>query len=351
MALLDWAYPAEFSDAVEEHRRVRAGAGLFDFSFMAHFRVGGRDALPFVQRVITNDAGRLAPGSALYSPICTGRGMLVDDCTVICRGADEYLITCGLERTFGWLRDQQQGFRVSLEDHSRRLAVIAVQGPMSAEVLADLGLDALGGLAYFRAAAGSLRGIRALVARLGYTGERGYEVFVAADDAAEAWCRLTAAGRRAGLVPCGGLALESLRIEAGYLLTGVDFDESVTPVEAGLERFVRLDKGEFIGRHALAARAEPRRRLAGLRLEEEALARRGAEVLSLGGDPVGHVTSACLSPTLGGGLALAYLGPEAEEAAPLRVDGVPGRAVRVPLPFYDPSRERARAALGAVEGG
>jgi aminomethyltransferase len=342
--LLGWAYPAEFSGAVPEHHAVREAAGLFDFSFMAHFAARGRGALPFVQRIVTNDAARLGAGAALYSPICDESGALVDDCTVIRRGDDEYLLSSGLAATGTWLRRHAAGADVSIEDRSAALAVIAIQGPRSAAILVDLGVAAVGELGYFGSVEGSLRGVSALVARIGYTGELGYELFVPVDAAAEVWRLVLGAGRDAGLVACGGRALESLRVEAGYLMTGVDFDETVTPVGAGLGRFVKLDKGEFIGRRALAAAGEPARRLTGLRAAAGPAARRGAACLGRAGQVAGRITSACLSPTVGGQVALAYVECAAAAGADLVINGVPGPAVPSPLPFYDPCRSRVRAA-------
>lgn len=269
---------------------MRGQAGLFDFSFMAHFVVRGPGALPFVQRLVTNDAGHLPPGAALYSPICSEAGTFVDDCMVIRRSRDEYLISTGLGDTYAWLARLSQGSNVSLEDRSADLSVLAVQDPASPRVLGAAGLPDLSRLAYFLTAEVSLLGTRLLVARIGYSGEFGYELFVPAGPAAEVWRLIREAGRHAGLRVCGGLVLDSLRMEAGYLRTRVDFDSTVTPMEAGLGRFVKLSKPDFVGRNALA-------------FVEDGAA--------------------------GGGLT---------------IEGVHETAEPVGLPFYDPSRRRVRAA-------
>lgn len=343
MDLLGWSYPIAFSSAVDEHQAARRCAGLFDFSFMAHCVVRGRGALPFVQRLVTNDAASLARGSAMYSPICNERGTFVDDCTVIRRGPDEYLISTGLERTYAWLVGLRSGHDITLENCSADLSVISVQGPGSLRVLTEAGLPDLAGLGYFRAVDVSLRGAPCMVVRIGYSGELGYEVFVPTAAAIDVWRSIRIAGRHAGLRVCGGLALDSLRIEAGYLMTQVDFDSTVNPIEAGLGRFVKLSKTEFIGRETLAAVTAMTRCLRGLRTTGGTVPARGALVRDRGGRVVGRVTSACASPTFGRTLALAYLADAAAGSEVLAVDGVLGDAVPVELPFYDPARRRVRS--------
>lgn len=332
--LLGCRYPTEFSDATAEHRAVRQAAGLFDFSFMTHVVVRGPDALTFVQHVITNDASRLRPARGLYSPLCDERGGIVDDCTVI-RRADQYLVTCGLASAATWLAAHASAFDVVLEDRSRALAVLAVQGPASAEVLAAAGFEEAGALAYFDVTEARVDGLPALLARLGYTGELGFEVFAAAPVAANLWRRLVR-----NVQPCGGLALDSLRIEAGYLMTRVDFDPDTTPYEAGLGHFVRLDKGDFIGRAALATGREATRRITGLQIAGDVVPARGAAVRDARRRVVGRVTSACTSPVLGRVLALAYVAEDGQD--PLSVEGIPSEVFRATLPFYAPSRERLR---------
>lgn len=340
--LLDWSYPAAFSSAVEEHHAGRRQAGLFDFSFMAHFAVRGPGALSVVQRLITNDAARLAPGAALYSPICNEAGTFVDDCTVIRRGRDECLISAGRGETFAWLARPGEGHEVSLENCSADLSVLAVQGPASLRVLRGAGLPDLSGLVYFLTADVALQGTPSLVARIGYSGELGYELFVPTGVVADVLRLIREADRPLGLRLCGGRALDSLRIEAGYLMTQVDFDSSVTPFEARLGRFVRLQKRDFAGREALRV-ALVKQRLVGLSAAGEAGAARGALVRDRGGQVVGSVTSACVSPTFGCTLALAYV-KEGVAGGRLTIDGVPDPAEAVGLPFYDPARARVRGA-------
>lgn len=346
--VLGWSYPLAFSSAVEEHHEVRNCAGLFDFSFMAHFVVRGRDALPFVQRLVTNDAASLSGGSAMYSPICNERGTFVDDCTVIRREPNEYLISTGLERTYDWLVGLRHGYEVSLENRSADLSVLSVQGPVSLGVLTEAGLPDLSRLGYFRAVDVSLRVAPGMVARIGYTGELGYELFVPTEAAVDVWHLIRKAGRHAGLRLCGGLALDSLRIEAGYLMTQVDFDSTVNPIEAGLARFVKLSKVDFIGRDALAAVTVVKRRLRGLRATGGAVPARDAPVRDRRGRVVGRVTRACASPTFGCTLALAYVTMGAGSREELAVDGVPGEAIPIELPFYDPARQRVRAAPAGI---
>jgi aminomethyltransferase len=334
--VLGWDYPTAFEDGVEEHRRVRSAVGVFDFAFMSHVLVGGRDAFDFVQRLVTNDLRRLRRGGALYAPLCDDAGGIVDDCTVI-HVADGYLITTGLRSTVGWISDHARGLDVRLDDRSAAIAVVAVQGPRALDAMVKTGIEMDAGLGYFQAAPAKAAGAEVLVARIGYTGELGYEVFAPMAAALDLWDALT----RAGAAPCGADALQSLRIEAGYRLTRVDFDRTTSPREAGLEAFVKLDKGPFIGRDALVA-ATPRRRLIGLRMDDgRAVAARGAGVRDAAGAVVGQVTSACASPTLGGALAFAHVAVGVE--GPFGVDGVAAAAEARRLPFYDGERRRARA--------
>ena len=332
--VLGWDYPAAFGDAADEHRRVRTDVGVFDFSFMTHVVVGGRDGLELVQRLVTNDARRLTFGGALYAPMCDEAGGMVDDCTVI-RIDDGYLLTTGLCSTARWIAEQARGLDVRLDDRSSAIAVVAVQGPRSLETLLKVGVEMNADLAYFSAAAAKAAGAEVLVARIGYTGELGYEVFAPPVAPFDLWRTLARDG-----TSCGADALDSLRIEAGYRMTQVDFDRTMSPYEAGLDAFVRPDKGPFVGRDALIS-AKPRRRLIGLRMEDARLATaRGADVWDMAGAVVGRVTSACVSPTLGGTLAFAYVATGVE--GPFRIDGVRGTAEARPLPFYDRERRCVR---------
>src|SRR5262249_1260774 len=174
--VLGWNYPAAFGDAVDEHRRVRSDVGVFDFSFMTHVAVGGHDGLELVQRLITNDARRLIGGRGLSAPVCDEAGGMVDDCTVI-RLDDGYLITTGLRSIVRWITDHARGLDVRLEDRSSAIAVVAVQGPTSLETLLKARVEMSVDLAYFGAAPARAVGAEVLVARIGYTGELGYEVF------------------------------------------------------------------------------------------------------------------------------------------------------------------------------
>lgn len=344
--LLGWAYPTEFSSGADEHRAVRSRAGLFDFSFMAHFAVRGPDALSFVQQLVMNDVARLAPGAAMYSPICSEAGTFVDDCAVIRCGRDQYLINTGLEQTYSWLVGHRNGHDVWIENRSADLAVIAVQGPASLSVLVEAGAPELAALAYFRVLDVSLRGISCMIARIGYTGELGYELFVPIDAAADVWRLTRTVGGPVGLQTCGGVALNSLRIEAGYLMTQVDFDSAVNPFEVGLGRFVKFGKGDFIGRDALLTEIETHRKMTGLVMVDNVAAERGAPVRCRCGQVLGHVTSSCRSPTRGSGLALAHVACTAHTFEPLSIDGIRDPIVSAGLPFYDPSRRRVRALPG-----
>ncbi|MBI2460145.1 MAG: aminomethyl transferase family protein [Candidatus Rokubacteria bacterium] len=346
-------YPRAFTDPTREHLAVRERAGLFDLSFMGQYAIEGPGALALIQRLITHDASRLGPGQILYSPICDEAGGFVNDCTVYRLGAEHFTVYTSLRTTADELRSLGGPAPVTVTDRSEEVAVLALQGPRAPEILARLGVgDRF--LPYYRSTETAIEGIPVLLSRIGYTGELGYELAIAKASAGRLWGRLLEAGREEGLTPCGALALDTLRIEAGYLLAGRDFDRTRTPLDAGLERLVRFEKGEFRGRAALLTireRGVPLE-LIGVALPDGLVPDRGAPILR---DParaqIGEVTSACYSPVFRRGLALGYAARGAAEvgqAAGVVVEGQARPAAVAALPFYDPGRARARRPLGAA---
>jgi aminomethyltransferase len=331
-----------------EHRAVRAAAGLFDVSHMGEFLVRGRDALELVQRVTVNDASAMAVGQAQYSAMCLESGGVVDDLLVY-RYPDRYMLVVNAsnrEKDWAWVGSHAGDLDVELEDASDATALLALQGPAARAILRPLAEVDVDRVAYYRFAEGSVAGIPATIAGTGYTGEDGFELYVAAGDAVALWRALLAAGKDAGLVPVGLGARDSLRLEMGYALYGNELDADHTPLEAGLGWITKLDKklatewngGHFVGRDALLRqkREGVRRRLVGLRLGERAFPRHGYDVLA-GGARVGVVTSGTLSPSLGTGIALAYVPSEHSEiGTALQVDarGRPLDAVVTRPPFY-----------------
>ncbi len=324
-----WEMPIQYRGIVEEHAAVRNGAGLFDLSHMGRLRVRGRDRRAFLQRVLTIDVDRLSPGRCRYAFLLTEKGTVVDDLIVYAGAEDDLLVVnaSNREKDLAWLREHRSG-DATVEDETFEVALLAPQGPRSLETVRKaLGLDP-GGLGYY--SFGDFGGVP--VSRTGYTGEDGFEVFVPAARAAETWERLVAAGA----VPAGLGARDTLRTEAAMPLYGNDIDDTTTPLEAGLDFAVALDKPDFIGRDALRADPRPARRLAGLVLESRRIARHGYEVFHAG-SKAGAVTSGTWSPTLEKSIALAYLPRELRkpgQEVEVDVRGRREKARTVKLPFY-----------------
>jgi aminomethyltransferase len=337
-----WLMPVQYTSILDEHRAVRERAGLFDLSHMGELFVEGPGAGDFLAHALVTDPRGLAPGRAHYSMICEPDGGIIDDLIVYRLGEERYLVVANAGNAAvvsDALAERSEGYRAVLDDRSRTTALCAVQGPRSREILARLTDIDLEGLRYYAIAEGVVAGIPALVARTGYTGEDGFEVFVDWDRGPALWAAITAAGSDEGIVPCGLGARDTLRLEAGMPLYGNELDRQTNPYDAGLGRVVKLDKpGGFVGREALArvAEAGPAKRLVGLVVTGRGIARHG-HACYRGDRRTGSVTSGTHAPTLGRAIAMAYVAP---------ADGEPGtildievRDQRVPaevvaLPFY-----------------
>ena len=354
-----WQMPLRYASETAEHQAVRTAAGLFDLSHMGEITVAGPGAGAALDYALTGNLSALPPGRARYTMICADDGGVLDDLVVYRLDEDQFLVIANASNTdvaFGALRDRAGGHDARVSDATADYALVAIQGPAAAGILGPLaaGVD-LAAIKYYAGGFGTVAGRRAWVARTGYTGEDGFEVFCRPEDAVPVWDALAAAGGQAGLIPAGLAARDTLRLEAGMPLYGNELGPDVTPFEAGLGRVVKFDKpGEFVGREALAARAAsgPVRRLAGLTLQSRRIARHGYPVLAdgaeehLAGGPggdqglvpprqVGVVTSGAPSPTLGVPIALAFLEPAADDHV-LTV-GIRGQAVPAQLtdlPFY-----------------
>ena len=341
-----WEMPVQYTGIQEEHRAVRTAAGLFDVSHMGEIEIAGRDALAAVQRITSNDAGRLDVGQAQYSALTTPGGTLVDDLVVPRLAPEHFLFVVNAANT---IKDRKwiaaalatAGDAVAV-DTSRRYALLALQGPRSPEILQALTAVDLSTLRYYAFAAGEVAGIRATIARTGYTGEDGFELFVAPQAAEALWTALLNAGAGAGLRPAGLGARDTLRLEASLRLYGQDIDESTTLLEAGLGWIVAWDKEEFVGREALVAQraAGVGRRLVGFEMLDQGIPRAGYDVYS-GGERVGRVTSGTWAPFLGKAIGMAYV-PAAISAAgseiAIEVRGRRARARVVRMPFYQRAR-------------
>jgi aminomethyltransferase len=336
-----YSMPVQYPSGITaEHQAVRNAAGLFDVSHMGEFEVRGDGALDFVQLVTTNDVSRLEVGQAQYSTLLQQDGTVLDD-LIVYRFPDHYMLVVNAsnrEKDLSWISAFTDRFRVELIDRSDEIALLALQGPKAESILEKLTTTDLSAIGYYRFAEGTVDGKQAVISRTGYTGEDGFELYLSAPDAAAVWRALLAAGSEAGLIPAGLGARDSLRLEMGYALYGNDVDERHTPLETGLSWVVKMDKGDFIGRDALAKRKEAgvKERLVGFRLLERGFPRRGYEIRHEGA-PVGTVTSGVSSPSLGIGIGMAIVSSEAAKAGtPLEVvirdQPVPAEVVRPP--FY-----------------
>jgi len=314
-----WDMPIDYGSIVEEHRATRAAAGLFDLSHMGEFHVTGPGALQLIDQLITNDASPLPLGKGLYSPMCRDDGTIVDDVIVYhLPGAAHahYLIVvnaANIDRDWAWVRGVQEDAGLSLgsvlENRSDETALVAIQGPRAEAILQSLTDEPLASLGYFCIVQTVVAGLPVSIARTGYTGEDGFELFVSAAQAINLWTPLLTAGAEQGLRPVGLGARDTLRLEARLPLYGNDISDRTTPLEAGLGRFVKLDKPDFRGRKALEQQQQAglTRKLTGLAMDDRSVPRPHYPVVSTDGSELGEVTSGTFSPTIGRGIALAYL--------------------------------------------
>lgn len=337
-----WLMPVQYTSILDEHRAVREHAGLFDLSHMGELYVEGPDAGAALAYALVTDPPSLAVGRAHYSMICAPDGGIIDDVIVYRLAESRFLVVANASNAgvvSDALAERLGRFRAVLDDRALATGLLAIQGPASADVLAPLSDVDLGALRYYAIAEGAVAGIPALVARTGYTGEDGFEVFVETAHTAELWEVLLAAVRAKSGLPVGLGARDTLRLEAGMPLYGNELDLDTNPYEAGLGRVVKLEKdGDFVGRAALekVARDGTARRLVGLVMEGRGIARHGYPVHA-GERRTGVVTSGTQSPTLGQPIAMAFVAPG--DAEPGTLVDVEIRDARVParvvaLPFY-----------------
>jgi aminomethyltransferase len=337
-----WDMPVQYPTGIlAEHRATRAGVGLFDISHMGRVELRGSDALALLQRTTTNDVAALTPGRAQYSVLCNEDGGTLDD-VIVYRLEDRYLVVVNAgnrERDLAWWRDcaGAWGLDVGLDDRTAEVAMIAVQGPAAEGLLQSLTAMPLATLRYYTITAGELAGRPLSLARTGYTGEDGFELMVASDQAVALWETLLARAAPVQSLAAGLGARDTLRLEAGMPLYGHELSEEISPLEAGLGRVVKLEKGEFVGRAALAAQAAagPTRRLAGFVMEETAIPRQGYAVTAEG-EPAGVVTSGGFGPSAERGIGMAYVPTAlAIEGTALRVEvrgrSVPARVSKLPF--------------------
>lgn len=323
-----------------EHKAVREGVGLFDVSHMGEFVVRGPQALDLVQHISINDASKLEVGQAQYSAMCTESGGVVDDLLVY-RFPDRYMLVVNasnLDKDWAWVQSHAGAFEADVEDISDETGLLAVQGPRARDALRSLASIDLDTVRYYRFVEGEVAGVPAVISGTGYTGEDGFELYVAAGDAQAVWRAVLGSGEPLGILPAGLGARDSLRLEMGYALYGQELDDAHTPLESGLGWVTKLDKSDFVGRDHLAEQraAGLSRRLVGLVATERGFPRSGYPILSEG-ETVGTVTSGTISPSLGVGIAMGYVPNElSAKETPLQIDarGRPFAAAVCATPFY-----------------
>jgi aminomethyltransferase len=339
-----WSMPLRYSSELAEHAAVRSRAGLFDLSHMGEIEVLGPEAGAALDVALVGHPSAIGIGRARYSMICDETGGILDDLVVYRLDGEHYLVVANaanVPTVVSALHDRVSGYAAELRDATDEWALIAVQGPTAAAIVASLSTGDVSALKYYSIEAHLLDSVPVLLARTGYTGEDGYEIYCRPAEAAQMWTALTHAGRSHGLTPAGLACRDTLRLEAGMPLYGHELTREVTPFDAGLGRVVTFDKeAGFIGEEALlrCRDAEPRRRLIGLVTDGRRAPRAGYTVLDAHrGEPVGHVTSGAPSPTLGHPIAMAYVPPSfTEVGTPLLIDirGSHEGAKVVPVPFY-----------------
>ncbi|MGD8397202.1 MAG: glycine cleavage system aminomethyltransferase GcvT [Candidatus Eiseniibacteriota bacterium] len=341
-----WEMPVYYDSIIAEHQAVRERAGLFDVSHMGEFRVHGPGAEAFIDRMVANAVGGIEDGQALYTPMCNERGGTVDDLIVYRLAAHDYLMVVNasnIDKDFAWLEKHVTGDDdVQLRNLSDEVALLAVQGPRAVEILARGGGDEVADIGYYRFRRLAVWGIPAIVARLGYTGEDGFELMVEGGGAARLWKALREAGTGSGLAPAGLGARDTLRFEAGYCLYGHELTDEIGPLEAGIGWAVKLQKEEFIGADPLRQQkaAGLERKLVALEMDGRRVPRQGATVLA-GRQPIGEVTSGMFAPTLGcpAALALVRRGVVGTgDAVEIDLRGTPCAARVVRKPLYKRAR-------------
>jgi aminomethyltransferase len=339
-------YPASLGGGIiAEHMAVRTRAGIFDVSHMGDIRLAGRQALAAVQHISMNDASRLAVGQAQYSALLYPNGTFVDDVIVHRLGEDEYLLVINAgtrEKDFNWVRENTRQFDCAVENLSDDFTQIAIQGPKAVHLLQKLTDTDLSSVKFYWVTHGRLCGLpNILMGRTGYTAEDGFEIYIPSDEptSARVWQEILRAGKEFDVVPCGLGARNTLRLEGKLPLYGHEISDTINVWEAGLERFCKMEKAEFIGKAALqqAKAAGIKRTLVGLEMTERGIARDGYKVLDGGGREIGYVTSGSPAPFLKKNIALAYVPVESAgigTALKVEIRGQGAGAVVVPTPFY-----------------
>ncbi len=337
-----YALPVQYEGIKVEHQAVREAAGIFDVSHMGELMLSGEEARAVIDHLVTNDVAKLAVGKALYTVCCNEQGTILDDLIIYRRGDTSFMVVCNAsnrDKISSHFARAANG-RCRFSDESDDYALLALQGPKAFEVLRAAGApESILSLRSFGLTDASLVDAPVIVARTGYTGEDGVEIFCKNEHAVQIWSALIEVGKAHGLQPCGLGARDTLRLEARLSLYGNEIDETTNPLEAGLGWTVKLDKGDFVGRDALLKLKEAgvQRKMVGFEMTGRGIARHGYPIVDEDGTPIGVVTSGCPSPTLGKNIGLGYVPiDKASLGTPIRVE-IRNRvvdAVTVKTPFY-----------------
>lgn len=307
-----WALPVQYEGIIQEHEAVRTKAGLFDVSHMGEVEVIGEDAFSFVQNLVTNDVKALVDNQVLYTPVCYPDGGIVDDILVYRFNEKHFFLVINagnIEKDFQWMVENKGKFNVELNNISPSVAQLAIQGPKAEEILQKLVDTSLQEIKFFFCKRNvSIGGIKCLVSRTGYTGEDGFEIYTSSQKAVSLWDKILKTGKEDGLKPAGLGCRDTLRFEVNLPLYGNELLDTITPLEAGLDFFVRLDKENFIGKDALVKQKEEglKRKIVGFEMKDRGIPRHGYEVF-VGDKKIGQVTTGYLSPSLKKNIGLALI--------------------------------------------
>lgn len=336
-----WNMPVQYAGIIEEHKRVRESAGLFDVSHMGEFEVKGKDAKKFIQKIITNDMDKIEPGKTIYSPMCYEDGGTVDDLLIYCFSEDHYWLVVNasnIDKDWQWIKGKLEG-DVILNNISDATALLALQGPKAQSILALLTDTNLSELKSFRLVEAKVEGVQCVISRTGYTGEDGFEIYLPPTEATKIWNTLLEKGKPFDLAPIGLGARDTLRLEAKLPLYGHELSKDITPLEAGLGFFVKTNSDiDFIGRAALIKQKEEGvpRKIVGLEMIDRGIPREGYKILS-GEEEIGFITSGTFSPSLGKNIGLALISTgEAQIGKEINVmiRNKPCKALIIKTPFY-----------------
>jgi len=344
--------PLYYKGIIPEHLAVRNSVGIFDISHMGRVIITGADSERFLNYVITNDVSKLSPNSAQYSVMCTENGGIIDDFVVYRLETERFLAVFNAsnrEKDHNWLITNSKGFNVKIEKVSDNVTMLAVQGPNAAKTLQQNMQEDLSKIERFKCSQTRLAEMEVFLARTGYTGEDGFEVFVwnaslqKPDNAIKVWNAIIEAGKPYGIEPCGLGARDTLRLEAGLCLYGNDIDESIAPLEAGLGFVVKLQKDSFIGKDALQKQKNEgiKRKRVGLEMMEQGIPRPNFEILNARNEKIGHLTSGTFSPLLKQGIGMGYVElSQAQEGnvVNVKIRDKPAKAKIAAFPLYDPEK-------------